>query len=99
MNFGRVTDDDVSIIAVSRKTPTCGSAAPVFIVVFGLPGQHGIFYANGRTIIHCLPNVKRKVRPSSNCSEGRGEAAPSAVLAGGKDRGLPRQLTRVQDED
>ncbi|MFL9876751.1 hypothetical protein PQR63_00030 [Herbaspirillum rhizosphaerae] len=36
-------------------------AAPVFIVVFSLPGQLRIFYANGRTIIHCPINVKQKM--------------------------------------
>jgi hypothetical protein len=67
-------------------------------VVFGLPGQHRIFYANGRTIIHCLINVKRKVRASSNCIEGCFNATSRAVLAGRQDRALSQAAMKRQKE-
>src|SRR5450830_515353 len=69
-------------------------AASVDIVIFVSPEQRRIFYANGRTIIHCLTNVKRKMRTSSNCHadrrprmgsarSGRGLVQQTAVALGG----------------
>src|SRR5450830_336809 len=46
-----------------RQLPT---AAPVFIVVFDLPGAAQIFYTNGRTIIHCTTNVKQKMNSAAD---------------------------------
>ncbi|WP_157050736.1 hypothetical protein [Herbaspirillum rhizosphaerae] len=65
-------------------------AAPVFIVVFGLPGQLKIFYANGRTIIHCPIKVKQKMRAAQIYFEkrdkGHHHVKPDSNLAKKKRR-------------